>query len=101
MCSICHQTFCPPSCPNAVEVLIGICETCRNNIREGDEHYVDEGNNMFCSDECMRKYYGIKYVEGFYWVYDDSCQRREVTNECFDMKCKYLDDDDGGHICRR
>ena len=46
MCYVCHQTTCPPTCPNAEEPnSIGECEYCGFSIRltEDDEFIEVDG----------------------------------------------------------
>ena len=99
MCEICGKTPCDSKCPNSFfSDISGVCDVCLNPIYSTNEYYVslyDGGEKKyFCSLDCVFNHFRIK-------LGDDSECYGEVTSECFRSGCKYLDDDDGGHICRR
>lgn len=55
MCSICNQSICPCSCPNADEPRhVFICSICGESICEG-EHYYDIYGEQIC-EYCIDKF---------------------------------------------
>lgn len=47
------------NCPNAEDPpVVTYCENCFTPIRVGDEYVSDEDNNVFCDDECFKKFHG-------------------------------------------
>lgn len=70
MCEYCHWiSGHHPRCPNTLNSKVrGICEQCREELREGYEYYADNEDNKFCSDDCAIKYHGIKSKE---WDYEE------------------------------
>lgn len=69
MCRLCGREPCLPRCPNAINKCIGRCDTCGEAIYDGDECYIDEQSNLYCSLQCALKYYGIKIFDGEYDEY--------------------------------
>lgn len=59
MCDICGRTPCHPRCPNAIENPIGHCSECGAPIITTYDYYTDNEDNIFCSEDCYIKYYGI------------------------------------------
>lgn len=68
MCDICHQNPCSPRCPNADDGIIGKCIYCDDEIMNYNMFYTDDMGNLFCSESCALKYYGIeaKFKEDLY-----------------------------------
>lgn len=68
MCEICRSNPCDPMCPNsdAEPAIIGICEQCKSEINAANIYAVDDEDNMFCNEECAKKYHGIKEREYYY-----------------------------------
>lgn len=62
MCEICGFTNCPPRCPNYEPKIIAFCEKCGECIYDTGEIWGDNANNKFCSEDCIKEYYGIKEV---------------------------------------
>lgn len=50
-------------CPNAEQKTIGGCAECGAEIIEGNDLYKDIDDNIFCSEECAEKFWGIHEVE--------------------------------------
>ncbi len=65
MCNECHRTICSSSCPYAEETIIGYCDNCGGEIYNGNPHYRDRDNHMYCSEECAMEFYEIKHIESW------------------------------------
>lgn len=64
MCNYCGRHPHDCRCPNAPEPKIrGHCDRCGEELREDYEYYIDEEDNLFCSEDCALKYHGIKSRE--------------------------------------
>lgn len=60
-CQYCDVT-CTPRCPNYVPKKIGLCAQCGETVWNIDKRWEDDGENIFCSEDCAKKYYGIREV---------------------------------------
>lgn len=63
MCQECRHYPCHPMCPNYKAKFIDNCIVCKEEIYSGTEMWNDLDGNAFCSEECAKKYHGIKEVE--------------------------------------
>ena len=44
--------------------VFGYCTNCDDKITdEGDEYYVNDDGEVFCSIECVCEYYGVTKIE--------------------------------------
>lgn len=41
--------------------LVGECEQCKQNITDDYEYY-ESRDGLFCSDDCLQKYYDIVHI---------------------------------------
>ena len=65
MCAICQSSTCLTRCPNHQQrgVYIGECATCNAILTTETEAFTDEDDNLFCSSECFKGYYGFKEID--------------------------------------
>lgn len=64
VCEICHSSPCLSRCPNSPNPKVrGYCEQCGEELREDYEYCTDNQDNKFCSDDCVKEYYGIRTEE--------------------------------------
>lgn len=63
MCEICGRTPCHPRCPNAEDIIIGVCAQCQADLCEGDRVWQDADGNLFCDRDCALEYYGIEELD--------------------------------------
>lgn len=52
MCEYCRQIPCHPRCPNAEEVIIGVCDICGDDILEGYTFY-EMPDGTIVDEDCV------------------------------------------------
>ncbi len=62
-CEICRQKPCDSRCPNAENIIVGICEQCKEPVCAGYTYWTDEDNNTFCSQDCAMNFHEIRETE--------------------------------------
>lgn len=60
MCDFCRSSPCHPQCPYAPDPPAIICAQCGEVIFPDIEYWTDIDDNIFCSDECAKAYWGIR-----------------------------------------
>lgn len=63
MCEICLMNPCHPRCPNYAGKIRGTCEVCGEELYEDQYYFTDDNGNAYCSEECAKKYNGIRETE--------------------------------------
>ena len=63
MCKICGYTDCHPHCPNYECNKVNTCDKCGGDIYKEYTYWIDNDENIFCSEDCANDYYGIKEMD--------------------------------------
>ena len=63
MCYICGKNPCHWQCPNYECREAGTCDKCGETLYTEYEIWTDNDGNKFCSEDCAKKYYGIKEMD--------------------------------------
>lgn len=63
MCDVCLHNPCVPQCPNYQPKKIGICKRCGYILYDTDEIWIDDEDQIFCSEYCAERYHGIHQLD--------------------------------------